>query len=328
MEHKTIVVLGAGRMGEGIALSFLLAGHAVVLIDLKERGSRARQHYYEQVRHRLEYELVYLSDKGLLAREDIASITTHLQIHSQGKTASPIEAALVFEALPEVSDIKRMGLEWISLHVSNEVVIASTTSTFLINELAGMVANPARFMNAHWLNPAHLMPLIEVSGGKATEKRYLNVLIDVLKGIGKVPVVCHASPGYIVPRLQVLLMNEAARMVEEGVASTEDIDMAIRLGLGLRYSVLGALEFVDWGGGDTLYYASGYLCGALDERFKTPPIIIRNMQKRLRGFQDGAGFFDYTDVDLEVYRRQRADAFLKRLALMNLMPVVKRQSNA
>jgi 3-hydroxybutyryl-CoA dehydrogenase len=81
----------------------------------------------------------------------------------------------------------------------------------------------------------------------------------LLEGIGKVPVVCAATPGFIVPRIQALAMNEAARMVEEGVASAEDIDKAIRYGFGFRYAVLGLLEFIDWGGGDILYYASRHL---------------------------------------------------------------------
>src|SRR5690606_16660819 len=97
---------------------------------------------------------------------------------------------------------------------------------------------------------------------------------------GKIPIVCKASPGYIVPRIQALAMNEAARLVEEGVASPEDIDKAVKYGFGLRFGVLGLLEFIDWGGGDILFYASNYLAGAFnDKRFAPPAVISDNMRE-------------------------------------------------
>ena len=143
------------------------------------------------------------------------------------------------------------------------MIIASTTSTILVDDLSGAVEHPARFLNAHWLNPAYLIPLVEISPGAATDPAVTARMKPLLEGIGKVPVVCAATPGYIVPRIQALAMNEAARMVEEGVASAEDIDKAVRYGFGFRYAVMGLLEFIDWGGGDILYYASRYLEGAL-----------------------------------------------------------------
>ncbi|WP_249978144.1 3-hydroxybutyryl-CoA dehydrogenase [Vreelandella olivaria] len=321
MQDK-IIVLGAGRMGEGIALSFILAGKAVVLVDFKSRNPEERQRYYEQVRSRLLSELKYLQEKHLIQEPQITPMARLLHIVDNQEVHTLEGISLVFEALPEVREIKQQGLAWASRHLDKEAVIASTTSTFLVTELACMVSHPARFMNAHWLNPAHLMPLVEVSRGQDTEQCFVDELFAVLKEIGKVPVLCEAAPGYIIPRLQVLLMNEAARMVEEGVASAEDIDVAIRVGLGLRYSVLGVLEFIDWGGGDTLFYASSYLCDKLDNRFKSPEVITRNMQEHRRGFQDGVGFFDYSGVDLSNYRRQRSDAFLKRLELLELMPTI------
>src|SRR5690606_19590936 len=108
------------------------------------------------------------------------------------------------------------------------------------------VPDPERFLNAHWLNPAHLIPLVEVSPGPATSVAALESMEALLRLAHKVPVRCAPSAGYIVPRIQALAMNEAARMVEEGVASAEDIDTAVRLGFGLRFSVLGLLEFIDW----------------------------------------------------------------------------------
>ena len=119
------------------------------------------------------------------------------------------------------------------------------------------------------------------------------------------PVVCAARPGYIVPRIQALAMNEAARMVEEGVASAEDIDKAIKYGFGMRYATLGMLEFIDFGGGDILYYASRYLTQALgDERYAAPEIIERNMREGHIGLKTGKGFLDYSTLDIEALSRR------------------------
>src|SRR5258708_25704747 len=124
--------------------------------------------------------------------------------------------------------------------------------------------------------------------------------------MGRGAVVCAAPPGFIVPRIQALAMNGAARMVEEGVASAEDIDKAIRYGFGFRYAVLGLLEFIDWGGGDILYYASRYLEGALgSDRYRAPDVIARNMQEGRIGMRTGAGFLDYSGLDVRASRQQR-----------------------
>jgi 3-hydroxybutyryl-CoA dehydrogenase len=183
-----------------------------------------------------------------------------------------------------------------------------------------MVSEPQRFVNAHWLNPAHLMPLVEVSRSESTCPQVVERLLQLLKRIGKVPVVCNPVAGYIVPRIQALAMNEAARMVEEGVASAEDIDTAVRVGFGLRFSVLGLLEFIDWGGGDILYYASRYLSGALSPRFESPQVIADNMQNARNGLRDGQGFYDYRDLDVDAYKQQRIGAFVRKLELSGLTP--------
>jgi 3-hydroxybutyryl-CoA dehydrogenase len=109
-------------------------------------------------------------------------------------------------------------------------------------------------------------------------------------------------------------MNEAARMVDEGVASAADIDKAIRYGFGFRYAVLGLLEFIDWGGGDILYYASRYLEGALgSDRYRAPDVISRNMQEGRIGLRTGAGFLDYSGLDVDAYRDQRLAALVEML---------------
>src|SRR4030095_5303752 len=220
------------------------------------------------------------------------------------------DALVIFEGVPEVPDLKQEVLARISALAGPQPIIASTTSTILVDDLAAAVAHPERFLNAHWLNPGFLVPLVELSPGAHTDAAVTARLKTLLEDIGKVPVVCAARPGYIVPRIQALAMNEAARMVEEGVASPEDIDKAIKYGFGVRFATLGMLEFIDWGGGDILYHASRYLTGALaSERYAAPDIVERNMAENRIGLKTGKGFLDYESLDLEAYRRERLSAF-------------------
>ncbi len=163
---------------------------------------------------------------------------------------------------------------------------------------------------------------MELSPGKQTDPDATGRLKALLESIGKVPVVCAASPGYIVPRIQALAMNEAARMVEEGVASAEDIDKATKYGFGFRFAVLGLLELIDWGGGDILYYASRYMTDAMkDERFSSPKIIEDNMEKGRTGLSTREGFLDYADMDVPEYQRERLAAFMAMLRHLEKMPV-------
>ena len=229
-------------------------------------------------------------------------------------------AAVIFECVPEVLDLKRAVLARASAVAGPRPIIASTTSTILVDDLSGAVAQPERFLNAHYLNPAFLVPLVEVSPGAGTDPAVVERLKTLLESIGKVPVVCAARPGFIVPRIQALAMNEAARLVEEGVASAADVDKAIKYGFGLRFAVLGLLEFIDWGGGDILYYASRYLTGALqNDRYAAPDIVERNMHEGRIGLRTRKGFLDYENLDVEAYRRERLEAFVKLLEHFEIM---------
>jgi len=160
---------------------------------------------------------------------------------------------------------------------------------------------------------------VELSPSAETDPAVATRMKALLHATGKVPVICTARPGYIVPRIQALAMNEAARMVEEGVASAEDIDTAIKYGFGFRFAVLGILEFIDWGGGDILYYASRYLSQALgNERYAAPEIVKRNMREGRIGLTTRKGFLDYEALDLESYRRERLKAFVAMLGFLRL----------
>ena len=170
------------------------------------------------------------------------------------------------------------------------------------------------------MNPAYLIPLVEVSPSEETSPEVIDQFIALLESIGKVPVKCKASPGYIVPRLQSLIMSEACRMVEQGVATAEDIDRAVTSGLGIRFATMGPIEFVDWGGLDILYYANHYLSGELGNCFRTPEIVDRLMSQGNLGLKSGKGMYDFENVDVDSYKTQKLATFVALLTHLDLMP--------
>ena len=305
--REAVAALGAGRMGRGIAVVFACAGHPVSLIDLKTRGARAARDIESAARAEISGHLDALARGGLLAPDEARAAQERIRFVARPEAAAALARSdIVFEGVPEVLEAKREALAFAAASAPGDAIIASTTSTFLVDTLADAVAGPERFLNSHWLNPAFIIPLVELSPGTRTAPETLARLKALLERVGKVPVVCAAAPGYIVPRIQSLAMNEAARMVEEGIASAEDIDKATRYGLGFRFAILGVLEFIDWGGGDILYYASRYLATALkDERYAAPPIVNRNMREGRTGLATGRGFFDYDGIDVAAYRQDR-----------------------
>lgn len=319
--RPSIAVIGAGRMGEGMAVAFAYGGLPIAVVDAKPRTADERTACFSQVQAHLRTELQLLQRLGLLTPEQAATVQGRITLVGRDDAADVLRhCSVVFEAVPEVLAVKAEQLAWLGARVAPDAVIASTTSTFLVTELAQMVPGPERFINAHWLNPAHLMPLVEVSRSATTAAATVDTTVALLKSIGKVPVLCNPVAGYIVPRIQALAMNEAARMVAEGVASAEDIDTAVRVGFGLRFSVLGLLEFIDWGGGDILYHASRYLAGALDPRFEPAPRVAENMASGRNGLREGHGFYDYRGTDVAAYKLDRLREFVRRLQVAGLTP--------
>jgi 3-hydroxybutyryl-CoA dehydrogenase len=316
-----IGALGAGRMGRGIALVFAYAGHRCILIDIKPREAAALEILRREALAAVDGNLQALEAAGVFDSKQRQAILGRIEF--AGRAAAPAALAAVdvlFEGVPERLDAKREAFAFASEHARPDAILASTTSTILSNDLAPFVTRPERFLNAHWLNPAFIIPLVELSPADATAPETVARMKALLEGIGKVPVVCKPSPGFIVPRIQTLAMNEAARMVEEGVASAEDIDKATRYGLGFRFAVLGVLEFIDWGGGDILYYASRYLTQATgQERYAAPPIIDRNMREGKLGLGSGKGFYDFEALDRDAYQRERLARFVALLRHIELL---------
>ena len=149
-------------------------------------------------------------------------------------------------------------------------------------------------------------------------------MFKLFKSIGKIPIKCSPSPGYIVPRIQTLAMNEAARIYQEKIASSEDIDKSVIYGFGLRFAVLGLLEFIDWGGVDTLNNASDYMTKSMkDKRFTAPNIIKQHVNKNNLGISTKRGFMDWKNIDIKNYQEQKLLKFIEMTKLLGIKPKIK-----
>ncbi|RPH64073.1 MAG: 3-hydroxybutyryl-CoA dehydrogenase [Burkholderiales bacterium] len=318
---EEIAALGAGRMGRGIATAFAYAGHAVSLVDIKPRNRDQAAALEREALAEIDAALAAMAQWGVFDDALRPAILRRVQFAARDAAPAALARAdVVFEGVPEVIESKRDAFGFAAAHLRPDALLASTTSTFLVTQLAGFAPRPERFLNAHWLNPAHLIPLVELSAHPGTAPEASRALSGLLERIGKVPVMCAAAPGYIVPRLQSLIMNEAARMIEQGVATAEEIDRATRHGLGFRFANMGVVEFIDFGGNDILYYASRYLAQALgDPRYASPAIVDRHMREGRNGLRDGRGFYDFADVDVAAYRREALGRMLGMLEHLGLL---------
>ena len=299
------VAYGAGRMGRGIAIAFAYAGHPIALVDSRLREPAATARFRAEAFAEIRQSLESLARLGAMDAAAVDGIAARVQwVEGADAPAALAEAGMVFEGVPETLEAKREALAEIGRHCRADAVITSTTSSILVTQLAPLVDRPERFLNLHWLNPAYLIPVVELSTHPGTSADTLERTRAAMSAIGKLPVVCGVAPGYIVPRLQALVMNEAARMIEEGVATAEEIDRATRFGLGLRFAAIGVVEFIDFGGADILHHASREMAGSIDPvRYAAPPVIGRMMEEGRLGLKTGQGFYDYRGRDVVAYRR-------------------------
>lgn len=297
--------VGAGRMGRGIAIAFAYAGHRIALIDLRTRSDDAWQKLCDETRAEVVASLQALAQLGAIDALRVDAIAARVELVRADCAPTALAGAeLVFEGVPETMEAKREAFGQLNLHCRDDAILTSTTSSILVTQLAEIVRKPERFLNMHWLNPAYVIPVVELSVHPDTDPEVLARTKALMEQIGKLPVVCGASPGYIVPRLQALVMNEAARMIEEGAATAEEIDKATRYGLGLRFAALGVVEFIDFGGCDILHHASREMSASLDAgRYTAPAIVDRMVAEGRLGLKTGSGFYDYAGRDVAAYRR-------------------------
>jgi 3-hydroxybutyryl-CoA dehydrogenase len=307
-----VAVLGAGRIGRQIALTFALGGCRVLLVDLKDRSVADSERVLADARREITRDVALMVEEGVAAETDAARALE--RIEERVGLGDLGACGFVQEALPESVELKRATFKRLAERVAPDAIVASTSSTISPSHLADALARPERFLVAHWLNPAHIIPLVEVVPGRDTAPATVDATLAFLERLGKTPVRCADSPGFIGPRIQVLLMNEAVRLVEEGVATPEDVDRAFRAGMGFRYASVGIFEFIDWGGVDILYRASRYMSEALgDDRFKPARLVEQKMAYNELGPKTGRGFFDYSGDRRDTFETAKIRALLRQL---------------
>jgi len=305
MSVARFVAVGAGRMGRSIATAFAYAGHRVAVVDLRSRTPDQWQALQQEASDEVRGSLNSLAELGAFDPALVASMVERVSwVNEAGADAALAQAEMVFEGVPETMAAKQSAMARIGAACRADAIITSTTSSILVTDLVPWVLGPERFLNIHWLNPAYLIPVVELSTHPRLDPAVLARAKALMSAIGKLPVVCGPPPGYIVPRLQALVMNEAARMVQEGAATAEEIDVATRYGMGLRFAALGVIEFIDVGGNDILFHASREMAASIDpHRYATPAIVADKMAHGQLGLKTGAGFYDYDGRDIAAYRR-------------------------
>jgi 3-hydroxybutyryl-CoA dehydrogenase len=291
----------------------------VTIVDFKPRGPGDAARRAAAAKAEIERNFRALAALAALDAAAIPRAMALIDCAGEGEAPQAVAAAdLVYENVTETREAKADALGRASRIAKPDAIIASS---MLVTELQGLVERPQRFVNAHFLNPAFLIPLVEVSVGPHTDEAVVARFMAMLEGAGKVAVRCAASPGYIVPRLQSLLIAEAARMVHEGVASAEDVDKAIRVGFGPRYTTMGPIEFIDFGGLDIAYYACHYMAKALDSpRHAPPPELDALMKAGKRGMREGQGYYDWREVDSDAYQRGKMSDFVKLFGFLGRLP--------
>jgi len=309
-------------MGRGIAHVFAYAGYRVDIVDFKPRAASDAASLGATATSEIASNLALLRDLGVLDEAQRQAILRRIRVVTLDAAPEALAAAdVLFEGVTETLEAKRDALSRACRDLRPQAIIASTTSSMLADALAALVTHPDRFLNAHFLNPAYLIPLVEVSPAKVTAESTFTSIKSLLESAGKVVVRCAPSPGFIVPRLQAAAMNEAARLVQEGVATPEDIDRAVRSGFGPRYTAMGMCEFIDYGGLDILYYASKSMARALDApRYEPPAIVERLMREGKRGAREGEGLADWRGRDLAAYQKALVARFVALFSHLKLLP--------
>jgi 3-hydroxybutyryl-CoA dehydrogenase len=307
-----VAVLGPGRIGRQIALAFALGGCRVQLVDLKPRDAAGAKAVFADARREITRDLRLMADEEVIERAQVEAALARIDDHVGLDGLRGV--GFVQEALPELIDLKRETFARLTAAIDEETIIACGSSTISPKHLVDAVKHPERFVAAHWLNPAHIIPLVEVVAGPGTAEAIVAQTMKLLESLGKTPVRCGDSPGFIGPRLQVLLMNEAVRLVEEGVATPEDVDKAFMAGMGFRYAAMGIFEFIDWGGVDILHRASGFMTKALgNDRFQAAKLVDEKIARNELGPKTGRGFFDYAGDRRDAFETAKVRALLRQL---------------
>jgi len=286
-----------------MAQIFAKYGYTVTLYDIFEAG-------IEKGKELIRINQAASIEAGDLTAEESAEILARISYSMERECFR--DADYVIEAIVENLDVKKEFWSAVSEIAKEDAVLTTNTSGLSITAIAEAVKRPERFAGMHWVNPPHLIPLVEVIAGDKTAEETLTIVKDVAESIHKKPVLVKKDvPGFILNRLQFSVLREALNIVENGVASIEDVDNVMKYGLGMRYAGIGPFETVDLGGLDTFYKVASYLFRDLADTKEVTGLLAELYQNGDYGTKTGKGFYDYSGDKAEKAIDKRDKTFIK-----------------
>ncbi|TAK33958.1 MAG: 3-hydroxyacyl-CoA dehydrogenase family protein [Chloroflexota bacterium] len=283
MEIKRIAVLGAGTMGSGIAQVCAESGFDVVLRDISDE-------FLERGLGYIKTSLGRTVKAGKLAADQVDIVLGRIKPVTSLEEAAR-DADYVIEAVPEILDLKKETFAELDRIVRPEVVLGSNTSNLSVTAMASATKRPERVCGMHWFNPPQMMRLIEIVKAVQTSDEAIQITRDLSTALGRRSVVCKDSSGFITSRALNAHMLECLRIYEEGLASMEEIDEAIKLALNYP---MGPFELADLIGIDVMIHSGKGMEEAFGERMKMPQTLIKMAEAGRYGRKTGKGFYDYT----------------------------------
>ncbi|MCI8688708.1 MAG: 3-hydroxyacyl-CoA dehydrogenase family protein [Oscillibacter sp.] len=301
-EIKKIVIAGAGTMGSSMGQTFAKFGYDVVLYDIFPAA-------LEKAKNLITLNQKTEVSEGIVTQAESDALLQRIQY--TGEMEAFKTADFVVEAVLEKMDIKHKFWEEASRLVGEDVVLASNTSGLSITKIAEVIHKPERFGGMHWINPPHIIRLIEVIQGEKTSDEAAGVIRDLALKVEKKPVIVKDAPGFALNRIQLAILRECLHIVEAGIASPEAVDDVMKYGLGLRYACLGPFEVCDLGGLDIFNNIASYLFADLCDKKEPFGMLADRAAKGQFGVKNGAGFYDYSDGKDEAKIQYRDEMFTK-----------------
>ena len=279
-----VVVVGSGLMGTGIAHAFSISGYQTVLVDSNpEALARAEASISKIFADGIK--LGKLDPADAAAAGARLTVSTDLAVAATG-------AVLLVETVTEKLDVKKAVIALALPSLAPGAIIATNTSALSVTEIAASVPSPERVIGMHFFNPVHKMKLVELVRGIATSDETVAKSRDYSDALGKTSIIVNESPGLTTSRMSAMLGNEAMWMLQEGVATAEDIDTALRMGFN---HPMGPLELGDLTGWDTRLSVLRYLHSTLGDKFRPCPLIIKMVASGRHGRKTGAGVYQYDE---------------------------------
>ncbi len=306
-EFRHIAVVGAGFMGHGIGQEFALAGHEVTLHDLTPEKLEAAVQGIERNLHQL-------AGWGLVAKEQIRPALG--RIRTSTRLAEAVgKADLVVEAVFENLSLKQQVFHDLDAMCPPHTILASNTSTLLPSLLAAATHRPDKVLVAHYFYPPSLLPLVEIVPGERTSDDTVAAMVDLLTAVGKKPIVIRKEAfGFVANRLQFALQREALAIVEQGIATPQDVDMAVKDGFGRRLAFAGPLEIAEPIGWDLELQIQKYLLPHLANSTEPSLFLVDKVERGELGMKSGQGFYSWTPKSAAAWREHMA-ASLAQFAL-------------